>query len=314
MADRGTSIRIVDPIITNVVQGYVNAGVIYPKLFPEVQVGTEAFKVKVFGPEAFRLLMATRAMRARRKRVEFPIETTTSVVLDEKSLEEAYDDREIEEAERAEAGALYIKSRERRAQRLKGQIDLNVEYEAAQLLQTSGNYADGLTGTPKTLWDADGSDPISDIENAKELVRSKIGIKPNKLWMGPKVFKALKNHAKIVERIKYSQRGIVTEEILSAVLGIEVVVVGEMVYSADGSTLSDIWGNYAGLIWTPPGAEADREVPSFGYLFRKSGYPKVWTYADPSANASEVLVVEDIVGVKQLSSYAGYLFVNPVSG
>lgn len=313
MADRGSTVRVQDPILTSVVQGYVNAQAIYSRLFPRVQVAVEGFKVRSFGPSAFKQYITERAMRAQRARVEYPVEQLVDVVLTEYSLEEAYDRREIEEAERSEAGALYLKSQQNRVRRLKAQIDISLERKCASVLQTSGNYAEGLSGTPTTLWDAADSDPVTDIENAKEAVRGKIGIRPNKFWMGPKVFKVLKQHSKILDRIKYSQRGVVTEEILSAVLGIDVIVVGEMVYSADGTTISDIWGNYAGLIYTPPGTEADREVPSFGYLFEKMGYPIVGTYADERANSPEVIYVSYIAEIKQLSSYAGYLFVNPVS-
>lgn len=313
MADRGSAVRIQDPVLTNVVQGYQNANTIYPRLFPRVESLIEGFKVPVFTPAAFKLWIALRAMRATRARVEFPIETTLDCVLDEYSLEEAVDKRERDEAQRVlGGGAFYIRSKQAQSTRLKSQIDLNFEILTGTLLTTVANYADGCSGTPSTLWSAGGT-PIADIFDAKATVRGKIGLEPKKFWMGYDVWTVMRNHSDFLEKIKYSQVGVVTTELMAALLDCDEVVVGKMVKSTDGTTITDVWGKYAGWIYTPDQAEADKEVPSFGYLYEKTGYPGVWTYSDMRSNAPEVLVVETIGTIKQQSSSAGYLFDGPVA-
>ena len=314
MADRASSVRIVDPVLTQVVQGYRNAEAIFGRLFPKVSVAVEGFKVPTFTPAAFKLWIAKRGIRATRARVEFPIESTTDCVLDEYSLEEAIDRRERDEAMRNPAGgALYIKNKQAQSQRLKSQIDLNFEIVAATLLQATANYASGHSGTPSTLWSAGGATPLADIFTAKNTVRAAIGIEPRKFWMGHDVWKIVRTHSDFMNLIKYSQKGVITTELMAQLLDCDEVIVGNMVKSTDGTTITDVWGKYAGWIYTPPQAEADRETPSLGYLFEKIGYPGVWTYSDERSNAPDVLVVETIGTIKQLSSSAGYLFDTPVA-
>lgn len=79
--------------------------------------------------------------------------------------------------------------------------------------------------TPAIKWSATNSLPIQDIDGLKTTVKSKTGKMPNRLVIGRDVFNALKNNASILERIKYTQTAnIQTEQLLSALFGLEVVV------------------------------------------------------------------------------------------
>jgi hypothetical protein len=85
---------------------------------------------------------------------------------------------------------------------------------------TTSIWTGSTTGadlTPGTLWSAANSTPIEDVD-AQIWNIALTGEFPNKFVVGPKVWQALKNHAEILDRIKFTQRGILTTELLSSML------------------------------------------------------------------------------------------------
>lgn len=71
------------------------------------------------------------------------------------------------------------------------------------------------------FWDKDGSDPINDI--ADQILGQVVltGKRPNTLVVGPFVHKALLHHPEVIERIKYSEKGIASEDLLKSLFGVE---------------------------------------------------------------------------------------------
>ena len=134
---------------------------------------------------------------------------------------------------------------------------------------------DGLDIVPGTKWDATGATPIEDIDAQANSVEAKTGFKPNVLVLGIDAFTALKNSADVVDRIRYTQAGIVTEDILAGLLGVEKVVVARAVYNSalEGATdvVSRIYtGDTALLLYRPTAPSLMH--PSAGYTFAWTGY------------------------------------------
>jgi hypothetical protein len=69
------------------------------------------------------------------------------------------------------------------------------------------------------------SDPIRVITNQSIEMASKTGYRPNTLVLSPRVFYALKNHEDILDRIKYTQKGIVTTDLLATLFEVDNVYV-----------------------------------------------------------------------------------------
>lgn len=299
--------RVVDPVLTTVVQGYTLAELIGMQVFPVVTVTKEGGKIQLFGKEAFQDYDTARAPRARVQRADF--ETgSTSYLLEEHSIEVATDKREGEETAdliRADMTAAKM------AQRI---ILLKHERLAAALATNTASYEGGNSTTPGAAakWSADTSTPIADIEAAKETVRSKIGIYPNTLVIGPQVYKALKIHASVLERIKYSERGVVTADIIAQIVDVDRVIVGKAVGASDTGTFSDLWGKNAVLAYITPESNPGEGTPSFGYTFRKMGRPNASTYYDASVK-SDVAQVEDIFQCRVLAPGGGYLWKSVVA-
>src|SRR5206468_6234255 len=69
--------------------------------------------------------------------------------------------------------------------------------------------ASAPTSTQAIKWDLATSNPITDIKNESVRMAGLTGYKPNTLVLSPYVYNALSNHEDILDRIKYTQKGIV---------------------------------------------------------------------------------------------------------
>lgn len=135
----------------------------------------------------------------------------------------------------------------------------------------------GVAATPaagQTLqWNLPTADPIIDISNQVVTMASQTGYKPNTLVLGPAVFAALKNHPDIIDLIKYTQKGVVTVDLLASLLEIENVYVAWAVVNTatQGATdaINFVMGKHALLCYVNPRPALKK--PSAGYIFTWKG-------------------------------------------
>lgn len=137
--------------------------------------------------------------------------------------------------------------------------------------EISGAEADGENQAIK--WNLATSNPIKDITDAAVDMAGATGFKPNTLVLSPAAFTALKNHEDILDRIKYTQKGIVTADLLATLFEVDHVhvawaVVNTAAKGADAN-IGFIMGKHALLCYSNP-APALRK-PSAGYIFAWTG-------------------------------------------
>lgn len=130
-------------------------------------------------------------------------------------------------------------------------------------------------GEGKTLkWSNPASDPIMDITTASVAMTEKTGYRPNRLVLSPFAYNALCNHEIILDRIKYTQKGIITAELLAALFGVEQVVVAWGIVNeasqGDDEDMKFIMGRHALLCYANP--RPGLKKPSAGYIFTWTGY------------------------------------------
>lgn len=299
--------RVIDPILSTVAQGYRNADAVGFALFPYVPVGQRGGKIITFGKEDFALYNTVRAPGAATKRVQYGY-SGASYALEGHALEALVPNELLEEAA-AVPGINLATSAVLKTQNI---ISLRLEYLQAQIATTAGNYAASnkvtLAGTSQWSDLASGvSDPVKDIEAAKEAVRKQTGRRPNTVVMGPAVMAMLKMHPKVIDRIKYTGRDVPTEELLASLFGVKQVKVGDMVYTDTAGVVQDVWGKYVVVAYTELGSLAEAGSPTFGYTYRLTGYPMVRRpYADENANSWIYPVADEVMPVIAGAS-AGYL-------
>ena len=122
-------------------------------------------------------------------------------------------------------------------------------------------------------WSLATSNPIKDVTEAGVKMASETGYKPNVLVLSPYAFNALKNHEDILDRIKYTQKGIVTADLLATLFEVENVyvawsVVNSAAKGADAS-VDFIMGKHALLCYRNP--RPSLRKPSAGYIFAWTG-------------------------------------------
>jgi major capsid protein E len=191
---------------------------------------------------------------------------------------------------------------------------------------TNGGDLTGVTGSPNAnqfkQWDQAGSTPIEDLRKQKRNVGQVTGYTPNKLILGPQVFDVLCDHAEILDRIKYTQRGVVTEDILASVLGIPEVLVPAAVRvtaneGAASPTSTFDYGKAALMLYAAPAPSVMQ--PSAGYTFSWVGYmgagglgQRVTTFRMPHLRADRV-ECELAYDMKVIGSDLGVFFTTAIS-
>lgn len=304
--------RVIDPILTTVAQGYRNALLVGSLLFPAVPVGQRGGKVISFGKEDFRLYNTGRVPGSGTKRVQFGY-SGAAYALESHSLEGLVPFELLQEAQ-AVPGINLATAAIAKVQAI---IALRLEKAQADLATNAANYGASnkvtLSGTSRWSDYSGTSDPIADVEAAKEAVRAQIGRKPNTVVMGAAVMSKLKHHPKVVDRIKYTGRDVATAELLASLFGVERVVSGEAIYAGADDAFADVWGKSVVVAHTETGALAEQGLPTFGYTYQLGGYPIVeQPYQDRNAK-SWIYPVTDEVAPVIAGASAGYLISSAVA-
>jgi len=173
---------------------------------------------------------------------------------------------------------------------------INVDREAAEFVthrlltrreiqfnndfMTTGKWASDVTGvaasptTGQTIqWsDYTNSDPIEDIERGKAGILSVTGLEANTLVLGYDVFRSLKNHPDLVDRIKYTSSQTITEDMLARMFDIERVLVSKSVKATNREGATGAYGFTTGKT-----ALLAHVAPQPGILTPSAGYTFSWT-------------------------------------
>ena len=303
------SLRIIDPLLTTIARGYSNDQYIGDKLFPVVTVDKEGGKIPLFGKESFKLWNTERALRADSNEMDGSWLTQTSFALTEHDIQQRLDYREIAEAMLAlEAQA---------AQNVMDQILLGYEKEQADLVQDTNTYPtdNKVTMTDDYLNEA-AIDFVEFIHLKKAALGNIIAKEPNTMVLPKKVWNKLKFHPKLKSYITVNQdmyQAVASIQKLQEILEIENILIGSSMYSEDGNTFDQVWGNNIVLAYIKPASGIDRTPyePCFGYTLRKSGFP----YSDKyESNGGKIKIVRatDNYAIKVVGSESAYLIKNPI--
>jgi hypothetical protein len=131
-------------------------------------------------------------------------------------------------------------------------------------------------------WDAAGSDPIGTVANAIVQYRQLTGFKPNICVMGASVMVALKQHPDIIDRIKYTQKGIVTEDLIATLFDVDELYTSYATSATgvqlpdgrlqDAATTYGFTTDPKGMLLAYAPAGPSLMTPSAGYTFTWKGY------------------------------------------
>jgi hypothetical protein len=306
--------RVIDPILTRIARAAaMQALMVADILFPIVPVGSRGGRVISFNAEDFRLVNSARAPGAGTKRVQFGYSSSNYSLVDY-SLEGSVPIELLQDA----AAVPGINQAELAIRKTRAMMALEREKQAADLALNAVLYPASnrltLSGTDRwDQYDAAGSDPIADIQAAREAVRAQIGLRPNLLTLGPRVLTALRSHPKILDRLSTaSDRPPATLAQLAALLEIERVVEGGAIFN-NGTAMVDMWGTFAHLAYTTPASLAEMGSPSFGYTYQLEDYPIAEEQYYDRNSKTWYFPVTDARQPQLVGATAGYLFTTAVN-
>lgn len=271
-----SAVRIIDLPLSTIAQGYSNQEFVGSSLFPIVPVTQNGGQIVEFGTEHFRLYNSKNTPGGNTQRVRFGY------------LGKPYslfsDEIEVPVPRRSQRDALVTPGIDlgRRATNVgMSIITLSLEYEQAQVSTNAANYTGGVNylDTNASKWSTKVGgvstvDPISQIKLGREAIRAATGRYPNTIVFSATNFLAFTENTFVLDRVKYSERAVITTDIVAGLLNIPNVKVGGAIYKLDDGTSIDIWGNNTVMAFTELGTP-EMEMPSYGYTYTMQGHPLV---------------------------------------
>jgi hypothetical protein len=320
---RGTSPLHMDAILTQISVGWPNGDFVGPNFFPSVGVRKQTDKYYVFGRESWGLhpggdIRAPGTVANEITGINVSTDTYFAV---EHALQIAVTD---EEKETVDSPMQPVRDG---TELVTSQVHLGRELAIRNLMVTAANYATGmsvtLAGTDQ--WsDFTNSDPIDDVKVARMAMHAKIFVEPNTILLPYQVIMKLEDHPDFIERIKYSERGIVSRDLLSTLFGGMRIVTPGVGYNSSNpgqaAALGYIWGKDVVMAYVPP--RPGLKVPAYGYEFTwnyPSGGPQAVERWREEPRKSEIIRVGRRYDLKLVAkddagkSIAGYLIKNAVA-
>ncbi len=305
MPTRLEELRQVDQVLTTIAQGYSNSMYIGDTIFKTTLVAKESGKYQQYGKESFRDYgnKIIRPLRVEAKQKDWHAPSLKNYTSEAYALSGTVDQREVDEA--SPLHSLLMEG----VDEIMGNLFVTKEKIRADLLMEQANYDANNVDTPGVTWD-NNTNVAVEIENYKDQLRSTIGRNPNIVVMGPKVWKsAFKFNTILSEKIKYSEKDVLTTELIAQILEIDKVLVGYATYVNDNDVQNYIWGNALILCYVEN--RSGRNTPTFARTFQKKGYPNTKRWID---NADfQKYRVEDIYDNKITGPDAGFLVNQPVA-
>ncbi|PKN71205.1 MAG: hypothetical protein CVU54_01930 [Deltaproteobacteria bacterium HGW-Deltaproteobacteria-12] len=202
--------------------------------------------------------------------------------------------------------------------------DLKKEIRVGSLI-TAGTWVDGAVGgeDAEGLWSPAGATNtfLADITKGKKAIKSSTGKRANVLVIDDATYMALAECEAILDKIKYTQRGVMTKELLAAMLELDEVLVGRAIKNTAKETKTgteftgvNIWevnsGKGMGFLFHRP-KTLGLKVATAGLQVRVAyddGQPRrVTTWREP-AEHQDVYEVAEETDIVQVHAALGYLF------
>lgn len=308
--------RVINPVLTQIAQGFKQNDLVGNMLFPVVPCPMRAGNIITFGKEDFMQYSGlVRAPGGATKRVQVGYAGSAFALLDY-SIEASLP-IEVQHGMENPSNGFSIDGAMLSIQKAQAIMALRLEIAQAALATTLANYPAGnrvtLSGTAQWSDYSGVSDPAAVVETGKEAVRAAVGKRPNTLVLGPITFARLRQHPRVRDQFKYTDKSGINIEMLKEFFGVANVYVGDAVQATDAGVLSDVWGKHAILAYTDVSGIGDMGSPTFGYTYNLEGYPLVEEpYMDRNSKTWYFPVTRSEAPVI-VGSSAGYFIQNAVA-
>lgn len=296
----------VDPMLTNVAIAYSNDQLIADQIFPEFLVKKQSGKHFVYDRGRFRLNDTKRASGSPSNEVTLSITTGSTYFCEDHALKQFVADEDVDNA--ITPTSPFVDATENVTDMLR----IDRENSLQTLIRSTSNLTQNTTLSGTSQWsDYTNSDPFDDLETGMQTVHSAIGVNPNTLILGKEAWDKLKHHPSFLERIKYSQKGVITPDLLAALIGVDKVLIGGAYYtsSVEGATeaTSYLWGKDAILAFINPRIAQKMITLGLTYTWKKMETKRLRGTDEEDRSGTYVRVGNMYYDQQLVAAGAGYL-------
>ncbi|HJW82854.1 MAG TPA: hypothetical protein VJ754_00995 [Anaerolineae bacterium] len=254
----------IDQPLTNISIAYLPGDFIAGMVFPNVPVQKQSDKYFIYTKaDWLRREAGPRAPGTRARRGDYGLSTAQYACL-ERAIAKGVPDEVVANADQP------LRPLEDASRWCTNQLLLEVESDVQSDVFGTGWSS---SATPSPLWSNNTSTPVDDVETARNSVVSSIGREANVGVMGRGLWRYIKQHPDIVERIKYTagptSPAIVTIQAVAALFSLDKLLIGIAINdtAAEGatSTLAYLWGSHMFVGYVARGPSLLE--PSAGYVF-----------------------------------------------
>ncbi len=275
------------PILSNLAVAYENDKYVAEQVLPVIQSSTRTGKYFKFDKGKFRRENTLRGMGSKTSEVGHLVSQPSTYTILEHALKEPVPDEMVEQAPEP------LRPMEDATENVTEKLLVEKEYDLADYMINTLSADVTLSGTDQ--WsDFANSDPIGDVKDGKQDIHSSIFKDPNVLLLGKQTYDELVDHPDVIDRIKYSQFGVTTTELLARLFDVERVIIGGAGYNSAAEGASDsmsyIWGKNAWLLYVEPNPSP--RALSFGWHFQLKTPRRVDRWYDTDRKSTYVRVTD----------------------
>ena len=297
-------------ILERFVQSYPKQSRFAYELMPlyEAEVARDAYKILRINEDHLEIGNFKRAYGTEAQRMNSTAKDSVIVNMNRYTVESAVDRAELVGSPNAVQSSLLI--REARLRNAYDKMMNSLESEQIDSILDASLYGTH-TASPsgEDLWSANSSDPISQIETARNTIKLATGLYPNKCIISDSVWQRLRFKKNLVDKLPYTTlRSGITPEDFARIISVDKVVIADNMYKSEGQ-LSFSWGNNVVLAYVPQSIYT-LETLTFGVTVRAPlGYAEMRDYYDEKTT-SDVVAVDERLGWVVANYEAGFLFQN----
>lgn len=273
------------PILTTMLLGAGQGSHVALRLLPPLPQALNGFTLAQMGNETKRRYNLRRAPGATTKRVEIKFEGKTYAV-DQDAVDVAVPREYLRDADETQTLDVnqHLDISKMAINTVMDVVNLDYELEVAGLVTNPATYAAGHVRTlaGSTKWSNLYGTPVADVREGVNVIRKKIGQKPNTLILSPDAQLSLETSIDVRGYMSSAITGPVSLDALKEILDIEEIFVGDAIWDDGTGVLKDVWGNSAVLAYVPKigdgkdgaaGPALSLQQPAFGFTSAIEGHP-----------------------------------------
>jgi len=305
---------IADKLLENVSNIYLPQGLVADLIFPEIKSKQKTGKLGAYGTNHLRIEHSFVAGRASFRRVEAIVRSSSSYSIESHGLEglvteDDYDNVELPfDAEKDETIGLT------------SLIQMAKEQAVADVLTSTSILTQNTTLSGTSQWnDYAASDPIDDINVAREAIYDGCGFAPNVAIMPWQVANKLAYSPQVLDALGFAanRAGQLSPAELAKFMGVDKLLIPQVkkegAKEGQTSSFADVWGNDVVMAYIP--AQAAKYQKSLGYKLVLSSRParRVTKYQPGNPPNSTAILVDDSYDFLIASVGCGYLIKSAIA-